>query len=266
MAKRNDLSGQKFSKLTAIRENGRDSFKRLMWLCICECGTELTVSANNLRSGNSKSCGCLTRGRRPRIDLSGQRFGFLSVVSPAPIEKKGRIGKWICQCDCGSIAHISSIALRRGKTKSCGCYRRNFMRIKQGKISDARWAAGIKAIFEGCAKCGSTDKLHAHHIYPATLKELKTDPSNGIALCQSCHVNFHRAHGKGNHGPSELVEFLGGGRDLDFLLGLIVGWRVNGGLSNLKRARHYIDLLIEHEESRMCSTRSGTMDSTMGES
>jgi len=32
-----------------------------MWLCQCDCGNEVTVSGNNLRSGNTKSCGCLLR-------------------------------------------------------------------------------------------------------------------------------------------------------------------------------------------------------------
>lgn len=42
-------------------------------------------------------------------------------------------------------------------------------------------------------------------------------------------------------------------------------WRLKNGIEDLRKARHYIDLLIEHEESRMCSTRSGTTDSDTGE-
>ena len=32
-----------------------------MWLCKCQCGNELIVSASNLKSGNTKSCGCLIK-------------------------------------------------------------------------------------------------------------------------------------------------------------------------------------------------------------
>lgn len=80
------------------------------------------------------------------------------------------------------------------------------------------------------------------------------DPSNGVALCRDCHVEFHRRYGKGGHGPEHLVAFMEGGRDLEYLLSLIVGWRDKGGIADLKKAIHYIQFLIESEESRMCST------------
>ncbi len=33
----------------------------LLWLCRCDCGVERIVAGNNLKSGNTKSCGCLNR-------------------------------------------------------------------------------------------------------------------------------------------------------------------------------------------------------------
>lgn len=42
-------------------------------------------------------------------------------------------------------------------------------------------------------------------------------------------------------------------------------WRLKNGIEDLKKARDYIDKLIEQEESGMCSTRSGTTDSGTGE-
>jgi len=42
-------------------------------------------------------------------------------------------------------------------------------------------------------------------------------------------------------------------------------WRLKNGIEDLKKARHYLDMLIEAEESYMCSTRSGTTDSTTGD-
>ena len=44
----------------------------------------------------------------------------------------------------------------------------------------------------------------------------------------------------------------------------VTRWKDKGGLADLKKARHYLDFLIEQEESGMCSTRSGTTDSGMG--
>lgn len=59
------------------------------------------------------------RKARGEINLVGQRFGKLTVVSFAGYHK-GR-GQWNCKCDCGNdfVAHTS--ALRSGNTTSCRC-------------------------------------------------------------------------------------------------------------------------------------------------
>ena len=53
-----DLTGQKFGRLTVVRfdhkENGRKYY-----LCQCDCGNFKIVSNHSLKSGNTKSCGCL---------------------------------------------------------------------------------------------------------------------------------------------------------------------------------------------------------------
>jgi len=52
-----DLSGQRFGRLTAIAR--RPSRKaKVPWLCRCDCGTEVEVISDSLRSGNTVSCGC----------------------------------------------------------------------------------------------------------------------------------------------------------------------------------------------------------------
>ena len=55
-------------------------------------------------------------------DLLGQRFGRLVVVSGPVI--KSRKTRWNCQCDCGGTITTLSGSLIRGRTKSCGCLRR----------------------------------------------------------------------------------------------------------------------------------------------
>ena len=55
------------------------------------------------------------------IDLTGQRFGRLTVIKRAGISKHGQSAKWVCQCDCGKTTVVGSYELRSGNTKSCGC-------------------------------------------------------------------------------------------------------------------------------------------------
>lgn len=56
-----DLTGRRFGLLTAKELVGRDKRGQVRWLCICDCGKASVVGANNLRSGRTRSCGCLKR-------------------------------------------------------------------------------------------------------------------------------------------------------------------------------------------------------------
>lgn len=55
-----------------------------------------------------------------RLDLTGQRFGMLTVLKPGEAAQNGRI-TWICRCDCGNICVAQTKTLRYGKTRHCGC-------------------------------------------------------------------------------------------------------------------------------------------------
>jgi len=54
-----------------------------------------------------------------KYDLTGQRFGKLTVTAPADI-KNGK-HYWLCICDCGKQTQVPTYRLTSGKTKSCGC-------------------------------------------------------------------------------------------------------------------------------------------------
>jgi hypothetical protein len=56
-----DLSTQRFGRLTAIERAGRHMANGVPWRCLCECGNEIVVPSGRLKSGNTKSCGCLSR-------------------------------------------------------------------------------------------------------------------------------------------------------------------------------------------------------------
>lgn len=63
------------------------------------------------------------RKKNPRvIDLTGQRFGRLTVLEYAGSNKSGN-ALWLCHCDCGNKIIANNKLLRNGNTKSCGCLR-----------------------------------------------------------------------------------------------------------------------------------------------
>ena len=55
------------------------------------------------------------------VDLTGQKFGRWTVIKRVENSKGGK-ARWLCKCDCGSEKIVLGVELRKGTTKSCGCY------------------------------------------------------------------------------------------------------------------------------------------------
>ena len=57
-------------------------------------------------------------------DLTGQKFGRLSVISRAEDyvypNGKHRV-QWLCKCECGNTSIVLATNLKKGNSKSCGC-------------------------------------------------------------------------------------------------------------------------------------------------
>lgn len=70
-------------------------------------------------------------GHRRYKDITGQRFGRLTVIERVGRDSTGR-ARWKCQCDCGNITNVSSRGLTGG-TKSCGCLQREIVGNMQRK-------------------------------------------------------------------------------------------------------------------------------------
>lgn len=56
-----DLTGRRYGRLVVIRFGHRGSRRQSFWLCRCDCGAEVEIPSGNLKSGGSRSCGCLRR-------------------------------------------------------------------------------------------------------------------------------------------------------------------------------------------------------------
>jgi len=63
MAELIDISGQRFGRLLVEGRAPNTPRGRVAWDCVCDCGGRTRVAADNLRGGNSHSCGCLQRER-----------------------------------------------------------------------------------------------------------------------------------------------------------------------------------------------------------
>lgn len=54
-----DLTGKTFGRLKVLALGVTDRWRQHYWLCRCLCGKTLSVSGGHLRSGHTRSCGCL---------------------------------------------------------------------------------------------------------------------------------------------------------------------------------------------------------------
>ena len=61
MRKALELSGQKFGRIAVIKRVESNSHGMARWLCQCDCGNKTIVLSQSLRSGSTRSCGCLQR-------------------------------------------------------------------------------------------------------------------------------------------------------------------------------------------------------------
>lgn len=121
-----DLTNQVFGKLTVLyRYKNGNKNSHVLWHCKCECGNECNVSATNLRTGRTTSCGCWKKEKASLDhlkDLTGQKFNKLTVLYRVDDSLTGRV-KWHCKCDCGNECNVLSHNLLDGHTTSCGCFR-----------------------------------------------------------------------------------------------------------------------------------------------
>ena len=121
MPKLKDITGQKFGRLVVV-DRAPNKGKVVMWNAVCDCGTKITTQGGALRSGHTKSCGCLQKEKVGQnfIDETGNKYGRLTVKKRAENSKKGQ-ARWECECDCGNTTVADGAQLRNGKWKSCGC-------------------------------------------------------------------------------------------------------------------------------------------------
>ena len=125
-----DLTNQKFNNLLVIQRSTKKNpkTKSIMWQCRCDCGNIVDVSSNALRTGRTKSCGCLYKknAEKRKINIIGRKFNKLTVLEEDYIKPydngKHHLYYYKCRCDCGNIVSVDKGSLMYNRVKSCGCY------------------------------------------------------------------------------------------------------------------------------------------------
>ena len=128
MPKKTIPPGTRFTSLVVIRDGPLTKWGTTTSICRCDCGREVHIRNASLRTGHTRSCGCLQKallkGKKPAtfVNLVGKKFGLWSVISESKSEQGAF--KWLCRCACGTSRKISACELNSGRTTNCGCKRR----------------------------------------------------------------------------------------------------------------------------------------------
>lgn len=191
-ARYNGLAGQRFGRLVAIKDVGRDARKNAVWLCQCDCGIEKTVSSASLMRGETASCGCLRRelaGKNKFVDLTGKKFGRLTVISRGEISPSKKI-MWNVRCDCGTEKAVVGASMTRGLTTSCGCYSRE-VRRQTSRTHGMSYTPEFKAWASMIARC----------VYP-TATGYENYGGRGIKVCERWLASFENFYSDIGDRPS----------------------------------------------------------------
>lgn len=134
--------------------------------------------------------------KRALIDLTGQRFSRLTVIS---FEKRPANGKsfWKCRCDCGNEVVVAIDKLRRGHTQSCGCLQIEAMRnlARHGHTRGGKVTGTHKSWSGMLERCENP----SNHKFPDY-------GGRGITVCERWHVFENFLADMGERPPGHSVD------------------------------------------------------------
>jgi len=189
-----DLTGQKLGRFTAIKECGRNEKRRqVLWLCMCDCGKEKILRSDEIRFGNTKSCGC------QKIDSLAYRNKYNNPMLSEESRKK-------------------SSKSQKGKRTGADNHNYNPNLTEADRIFGRKipvYTEWRKAVYERdnftCQCCGDDrgGNLVAHHKESYNNNpDLRTEVENGITLCEECHNDFHHLFGFGYNTKKQIYYFM----------------------------------------------------------
>lgn len=184
MSRLDDLTNRRFGRLIVTDYYGKNKGGHY-WICSCDCGANKVILHSSLVQGATKSCGCLA---------------------------KDNASKQISKFNNKMWQDEEYINKMRGETHphynhNLTDEEREYTRNLEGYDD---WSKTVKEQANyTCDCCGKRGvKLCSHHLDGYNwCKERRLDTTNGVCLCESCHIQFHKFHGYGNNTEQQYLSF-----------------------------------------------------------
>ena len=216
-----NLVGMKFGRLLVLKRVPAPEGKKkaAFFECLCDCGNKKIIQGFLLSNGTTRSCGCLAKevrtqtgknsqGRvsKKRIDITGKRFGRLTVLEPVKRSNYAGI-LWRCVCDCGNETITTGSKLRSGHTQSCGCL--GLQHATEAKIKHGKTGTAIYAVWSAMRQRCSNSKNKAFRWYGGKGVKVCEDWLNfknfydwAISHGYAPNLTIDRLDANGNYEPS----------------------------------------------------------------
>ena len=165
--------GKRFGRLTVLSATDKtNNAGMLIYKCKCDCGNTCCVPSQYLARGITKSCGCLQaevkKQHAPtnKKDLTGQKFGYLTVIKDSGKRDANGTVKWQCKCDCGNYHLVATTNLINGNTVSCGCVVSYYERLIEEILKESKINYIKQKTFNGCINPETGYKLRFDFYLP----------------------------------------------------------------------------------------------------
>lgn len=171
-----NLRGRRFGRLKVLElERIRWVYgkSRAYWVCQCDCGAVRVLPNTSLRSGRTKSCGCLQRDNSRKAMIRYHK----TAIGP-------RHPDWDPGISRSQRENVRKYYYYSGSGLQ-------FTNAWRRKVFGRDWYR--------CAFCGASPsgQLCAHHLNAwKTHRTQRFWASNGVTLCRTCHRAYHRVLGR----------------------------------------------------------------------
>lgn len=157
---KDEYINKKYNQLTCIEySHYGDGITGHFFKFKCDCNEEIILPINNVKSGNTKHCGC-----KYKIEI-GTKFGELTVIDTAPKNEFGHL-QFVVECGCGNRKIMTRSHLITAKT--CGNEHVNIMGKVFGRLTVISRSENInddgKYGFICKCECGNTTEVAKNNL------------------------------------------------------------------------------------------------------
>lgn len=165
MKKIKDISNKKFGRLLVINFVKREN-KKTYWNCLCDCGINKITTTLQLKSGDTKSCGCI---KSPKGEVYKEKVKkrLLKLI----IINENGCWEWICSLD--KAGYASTCYVRNGRKITMKGYKVSYL-VFIGEIPNDLWVLH---------KCDNRKCINPDHLFLGTCQDNHDDMRSKNRAC-----------------------------------------------------------------------------------